>query len=232
MIVYLVTNRSNGSRYVGVTSRSLEDRWSEHRHRSKQNAKFKLGRAIQKYGPSAFSVEVLCELDTYDDLLAAESIFIANLGTFSASGYNMTPGGETAPTLVKEIALRGGATRSRTRRGVNHPMYGKRQSPETIEKRRVSLKKTASRPEWRAERAETTRRSWEDPAIRNRRVSASRGVKKGPMSQETKDKLSLAKKGTVVSPSTREKLSRAAREMWAKRKQLKVYNADTFRIIQ
>lgn len=228
MIVYLVTNRLTGSRYVGITNRSLEDRWSEHRYRSKQNARFKLARAIQKYGPSSFDVEVICELDNYDDLLAAERIFIANFGTFSNDGYNMTPGGETSPTLVKEIALRGGATRSRTRRGVNHPMYGKRQSQETIEKRRASLKKTASTEEWKARRSEISRRSWERQEVRDKRVSALRGLKKSPMSQETKDKLSLAKKGTVIAPETREKLSRAIREVWAKRKQLKVQNADTF----
>jgi group I intron endonuclease len=226
MIVYLVTNQQNGCRYVGVTIRTIEARWREHTQRSKQNANFKLGRAIQKYGPSAFSVEVLCELDDYDDLLEAERIFVATLGAYGDRGYNMTPGGEKPPTIVKEIAARGGATRGRQRRGAGHPLYGTKRSPETRAKQSASMKARAQDPEWRKLVAEKTKASWRDPEIRQRRITALKGVPRGPMSAETKRKVSLAKKGTKPTPEQRLKLSHAIREAWRKRKEQGVVDGN------
>jgi group I intron endonuclease len=218
MIVYLVTNLLNGFRYVGVTIRPLEARWKEHAQRSKQNAKFKLGRAIQKYGPSAFLVEVLCELDDCDDLLEAERIFVANLGTHGANGYNMTPGGERPPTLVKEIAARGGRTRSERIRGPAHPNYGRKWSAESREKHLAAIRRNAGDTSIRQRLSEAQKKSWQDPASRERRVSALKGKPKPPRSDEHRRRISDAKRGVPYSAEIRERLSRRMIEVWAERK--------------
>jgi hypothetical protein len=61
-------------------------------------------------------------------LPAAEMHAINYFGTLSPSGYNMTPGGETPPSLVPEIAAKIGAK-----------LIGKKISDETRAKRSASL---------------------------------------------------------------------------------------------
>lgn len=221
MIVYLVTNNLTGSRYVGITSRCLKDRWREHCHRSKQTAKFKLSRAIQKYGPSAFSVEVLCELDTYDDLVEAERIFVANFGSYGDRGYNMTPGGETMPMLVKEIASRSGRTRSATHRGPAHHNYGRKWSAETRAKHLAARQRNAANPDFKKKMSEAQKKKWQDPITREKMISALKGKPKPPRSEEHRRRISEAKRGVTYSAEVKEKLSRRMIEVWAERKRMR-----------
>ena len=60
-MVYLITNRINGKQYVGQTTRTLEERFSEH-----AQADSLLGRAIQRDGAENFSREVLAKCETQE----------------------------------------------------------------------------------------------------------------------------------------------------------------------
>lgn len=195
MIVYLITNTYTGGRYVGVTVRSLQYRWREHLKRASEKANTKLARAIHKYGPLLFQVEVLAELDDHEALLAAEKVFISVFGTFSERNYNMTPGGETAPTLVKEIAMRGGATRSRIYRGAMHHRYGAKRSEEAKAKHKATIRRRlAKNDEFRALMSEVQKRLWSDPTVRARRIAALKGKPKPPRTEEHKRNISIGRK--------------------------------------
>lgn len=95
--VYLITCTVNGKRYVGQTSVGYEKRFQEHLTEARLNPSGSiLHRAINKYGPEAFTVKRIlknieeCDIDRY------EKLWITKLNTFvsNGQGYNMTRGGQ------------------------------------------------------------------------------------------------------------------------------------------
>jgi group I intron endonuclease len=103
MKIYLITNSKNGKRYVGLTTRSIAERWAEHLEDARGcRSRRALALAIRKYGVEAFSVEQIAEADDWDSLCAAEIELIDSLGTKAPNGYNMTDGGEGVIGLCAE----------------------------------------------------------------------------------------------------------------------------------
>ena len=75
-------------RRLGQTTRTLEERFSEH-----AEADSLLGKAIQRYGAENFSCEVLAECETPEELDAQERFYIKKLDCKHPKGYNGTDGG-------------------------------------------------------------------------------------------------------------------------------------------
>jgi hypothetical protein len=96
MQVYLVANKENGHKYVGITTGSVGKRWREHRFAARHDKGRPLYRAIRKYGEDAFSIEVLATASSKDELKRLECEFIQSLRTYArdGSGYNLTLGGD------------------------------------------------------------------------------------------------------------------------------------------
>lgn len=80
----------NGMKYVGQMN-NLERRIKEHR-----SGKQYIDKAIQKYGRENFTVEVLEECATREQLSEREIFWIAALNTKEPNGYNRTNGGRSA----------------------------------------------------------------------------------------------------------------------------------------
>lgn len=98
--VYCLTNRVNGKQYVGITTRSVQKRLSEH-----YAADSYIGNALRKYGIENFDVSILEKVESRDALLAREVHWINEVSSFN-KGYNLTLGGDGARTLEKlEIQL-------------------------------------------------------------------------------------------------------------------------------
>jgi group I intron endonuclease len=91
-IVYLITNKKNGKRYVGK-ARNARKRWQDHCARAEAGSPNAIHVAIRKYGRNEFVVEVLEHCDDEISAFNAERAHIARLGT-KRRGYNMTDGGE------------------------------------------------------------------------------------------------------------------------------------------
>ena len=93
---YLVTCRTTGKRYVGITSGDVARRWKDHVYYSRRarSASSALGAAIRKYSPEAFVVKAVACALTVDDAQAIESLLIQQFGTVAPDGYNLTLGGE------------------------------------------------------------------------------------------------------------------------------------------
>lgn len=127
-IVYCITNKLNGKRYVGWTKKTLEKRWQKHIVNALvRNRRFLLSIAIRKYGiaDDIWCREILVEGVSVGEAKQLEIKFIAELNTCALTGgigYNMTPGGD-------------GGTLS----GAANPFYGRHHSAETIEKMRQTL---------------------------------------------------------------------------------------------
>ncbi len=96
MIVYLITNKINGKRYVGQTVETLETRWKKHCSPSSSNKKMLIVKAIKKYGEANFSKKVLAKCDSIEEMNHRETYYIKLLKTSIGNGhdgYNVSLGG-------------------------------------------------------------------------------------------------------------------------------------------
>lgn len=92
MIVYLATNKINGKRYIGCTSKSLRRRMHQHLadaagHRGGCRIFYA---AIRKYGPDAFEWRKISDHLTRTEMLSAERSEIAKF----KPEYNISAGGQ------------------------------------------------------------------------------------------------------------------------------------------
>lgn len=90
--VYIHTNKSNGKKYVGITSMNPERRWNNG-NGYQRNPKF--WAAIQSFGWDAFLHDVVAEGLTEKQAVALEEQLIAKYDSVR-SGYNNSYGGRYA----------------------------------------------------------------------------------------------------------------------------------------
>jgi group I intron endonuclease len=96
-IIYKITNTVNGKVYVGQTVSRLAKRWREHKcHAGKHGPnKHYLHKAMHKYGHDKFSIEIIDQAFSAEELSAKEMSWISILETSNRDkGYNLTLGGE------------------------------------------------------------------------------------------------------------------------------------------
>lgn len=92
-VAYKITRIESGKAYIGVTTQKPSLRWSA--HCAPINAKKTgIGRAIAKYGRSAFNFEVIACATGLKNLLELERILIAQDSTLAKRGYNLSAGGD------------------------------------------------------------------------------------------------------------------------------------------
>lgn len=91
-IAYKITHKESGKAYIGITTRTLKDRWAAHGCPSRNPSA--ISAAIIKYGRSAFKVEQIASSWSLEALCALEQELIAQYGTIAPNGYNLTSGGD------------------------------------------------------------------------------------------------------------------------------------------
>ena len=99
MQIYLIENLINNKKYVGMTTKSINCRFREHKTKSTQNLKTDsqmIHKAMQKYGVDNFSIKSLEICENHNDLIKAEKKWIVDQNSYCKNGYgyNMTLGGE------------------------------------------------------------------------------------------------------------------------------------------
>lgn len=93
----------NRKSYIGMTERSVEGRYWGHARAAEKGSSLILSRAWRKHGTPKLRVLAIVENRL---LKETERRTIAAFHTMTPNGYNMTPGGETSPAIVPEIAKR------------------------------------------------------------------------------------------------------------------------------
>lgn len=94
IMVYLILNTVNEKVYIGQTTKSLPQRWSEHLHASRQGKGYYLHKAIRKYGEDCFEIYSLMRADMQDIVDESEIFWIKFFeSTSSNHGYNLASGG-------------------------------------------------------------------------------------------------------------------------------------------
>lgn len=92
MIVYCITNTINGKKYIGMTGRTLNERWDSHCSSARNGSPFRFHSAIRKYGEISFSKEILFDDLCVQDCRTIEEETINEYNTM-VHGYNAKPGG-------------------------------------------------------------------------------------------------------------------------------------------
>ena len=105
--IYIVTNLANGKKYVGITSKTIEERWDRHIYDATiRQDDFYFHRAIRKYGIDNFIIEKVeeCSNDVLGD---REKFYIQHFDTFykNNKGYNLTLGGDGLSTIDYDRVL-------------------------------------------------------------------------------------------------------------------------------
>lgn len=208
--VYCHINKTNGKKYIGITSQKPINRWGKNGNGYSSQMFF---RAIQKYGWDNFDHEIIASNLTEEEASHFEAILIKEFDTLNPEkGYNIREGGSTGYTLSEEARARmsevhraenlSPETRQKMSenhadfRGEKHPMYGKHHSAEAKAKlSAANLGKTMSL-ESRA------------------KISVAISGEKNPFyghkhTEESKRKNAEAHQGKTLSEETRQKLSEA-----------------------
>jgi len=97
--IYCHTHIESGRRYVGLTSQTWQARWKTHCYVAKKSSggRWHFPNAIRKYGPEAFSHEVLEVCLTLELANLAEEKWISHFDTRNPEmGFNLAKGGSHA----------------------------------------------------------------------------------------------------------------------------------------
>lgn len=177
MQIYITTNLINSKIYIGQ---------SIHSNKNYLGSGVKLKKAIDKYGTENFKKEILLEVNTQEELDAAEIYFIKEYNsTDPIIGYNLNQGGQYESRTSTKL-------HEETKRKISKSLTGYKHS----EKSKLKMSK---------------RSSGSNNGMYNKGEKVS-GEKNGRYNgngttDETRRKLSEAKKGITLSPETREKIS-------------------------
>ncbi len=93
-IIYLITNKENGHKYVGQTTQPMNRKWQQHIQEANRMSSKPVHCAMRKYGNHRFTIQ---EIDECDESLLneREEYWIKYYNTFeSAEGYNATSSGD------------------------------------------------------------------------------------------------------------------------------------------
>ena len=187
--IYCITCKPTGEQYIGQTKKKISYRFTEHIRKAIQNEKSctKLARAIRKYLPDNFTIELIVSVPV-EEKDQAEIYWIAELNTIAPNGLNLLSGGqknsypcEETLQRMREAAL--ARCTPEWRKQVSERQIGVPKSKEACEKlglRMIEL--------------------WKDPAWHANQVSKRKGKK---ASDETRAKMSI-----VQSERKREKKPR------------------------
>lgn len=120
MIIYKATNKLNNKKYIGLTTKTLEERKRTHAFGAKNGTTY-FNRAIREYGVEGFNWEEIDTADTIEELRSKEEEWILYYDTFDNKdkGYNTSSGGQYFKITEAEKIRR-----SERARGENNPMYG------------------------------------------------------------------------------------------------------------
>jgi group I intron endonuclease len=100
MFIYRITNTKNGKKYIGQTSKSLEERFNAHAKHAKNKVNRHLYDAMNCYGVESFVIEMIETCSSKEELDDREKFWIQEENTFTPNGYNMTLGGGGGNTLT------------------------------------------------------------------------------------------------------------------------------------
>ena len=105
-IIYKVTNKETEDVYVGITTKSIQERKKDHLKKSKKGKSYAFQNAIGTYGADAFKWEQIDTAVTTDELAKKEKEYILKYNS-KEDGYNSDEGGGIKKTVYKYDIISG-----------------------------------------------------------------------------------------------------------------------------
>jgi hypothetical protein len=99
-LVYKVTNLETGAAYIGATTRSIEDRKSDHIQKANKGVGGYFQEAVGTYGPDSFSWEQIDTANNSNELAEKEKQYILQYNS-KDKGYNADSGGGFKKTVYQ-----------------------------------------------------------------------------------------------------------------------------------
>ena len=198
--IYCHTHTESGRRYIGLTSQTMERRWASHVAKSKsaKGGHWHFPNAILKYGPQAFSHEVLRQCSSLEEANTYEAYFIDLFRTRdSSNGFNLARGGAHAPHPIQNPWDRPGFREQHAEQIARFVAAG--QSSEA----RARSKAALNTPESRVKRSAATKAVMARPDVREKR----RAFQQDP---EYRAKIGDSLKQTLSSPEARARMVAAS----------------------
>lgn len=225
---------SSGKSYIGQTVRTLRTRITQHRQAVAAGSLLPVHCAWRAHGEP--SVSVLHETDSDADLHDLERQAISQHCTLSPDGYNVSCGGDTAPSKSPDVAAKiaakaiGRVVREDVKQVIRDKMKLRWQDPEYVARVRSGLlaaqndvlaKGTSDRAKklWEKRREagwvmpESTRAKIganTRAASAETRAKMSESAKKRGVPAATREKAVLAQKGIKRGPYSQERKDKAA----------------------
>jgi group I intron endonuclease len=112
--VYEIKNQTNGKKYIGITSRTIAERFEEHKSRAKCGQRgSRLYDAMRKYGVDNFCVKLVLAVESEDDVREMETFYITKEDSYT-NGYNCNYGGHGFLKVPDHVRVKiGNANRGR-----------------------------------------------------------------------------------------------------------------------
>lgn len=99
-LVYKVTNLETGEAYIGATTRSIEDRKSDHIQKANKGVGGYFQEVVGTYGPDSFSWEQIDTANNSNELAEKEKQYILQYNS-KDKGYNADSGGGFIKTVYQ-----------------------------------------------------------------------------------------------------------------------------------
>jgi len=200
---------SSGKIYIGQTIDKISKRMTRHRQGVKWGSKLAVHNAWRKYGEPEF--EIIGEYKSHEDLHHAEIKAIKEYNTLVPNGYNLSKGGETAPsknpivaTKISELA-KGRLHTKKTKKLLTKKLKERWKDTEYQEKVSKGLKK-AWTSEMKKERSKFFKEMWAKRKAEGWKMpeSTKEKLRNKTFSEETRNKMSEAAKKRIRKPMTKE----------------------------
>lgn len=204
--VYKIVCKVNGKLYIGQTIRSISERWRSHCNDAKKRRdiyKLPISRAIYKYGPENFSIEVICIANNQAELNTREKTAI-RLYKSTIRGYNVHEGGmnQRLSASTKEKISRANKGKVRTkeqRENYRNARLGTKQ-PMSV-KIKCSNSQLGEKSAWFGKKHSEETKTKIGNAHRGKIVTKQQKEKQRismtgrKLSEDTKTKMSIVRKG-------------------------------------
>lgn len=175
MIIYKIENSINRKIYIGLTTKDLSRRISEHVAENKSY----IQKALNKYGIQSFVISVIDHAETREVLCEKEKYWIAFYDCKVPNGYNLTDGGDGLINPTSEV-----------RRAISNTLKKHYQEHPAI----AGFANHAHSNKSRKKISQSLKIALSDSEIRSKMSKANKGIKK---SESHKRKIGEANKGKL-----------------------------------
>jgi len=220
--VYCHTHIESGRRYVGLTKKTIMQRWNQHVYMAKsaKGGRWHFPNAIRKYGKDAFEPLVLQKCSTLEIANAYEDYYVDLFRTRDLEcGFNLAKGGEHKPHSIRKNPWDDPGFREKALQSLA------KANSVSKDVRSNRSRDLWQRPDYREMMIEIVKEIHSRPGVKEKNATAHRGKKLSPehraklglsrrgkpLNSEHCAKISASLKGVVFSPEQRANISVAQR---------------------